>query len=184
MEASHKPFAQWGTVAHDKYAVNANGGPVFHGEEAASRGNYNVLLSACPRELYDAEAETFESSHAHFRGAFPGGFPWEVLEVYSGPPKVAFSWRHWATFAGEYEGKKGAGETVNMTGFAVVTLEDMKVTTIEIFYDPVKFLEVIKGVKKAEELPPHGMAHGAALLSEAEGGCPFMGAAKKVEVAA
>jgi hypothetical protein len=103
MEASHKPFAQWGTINHAKYAVQANGGKEYKGEDAARVGNYNVLMSSCPRDLYDAEGETFESSHAHFRGAFPNGFPWEVLEVYAGPPKVAFSWRHWADFAGEYQ---------------------------------------------------------------------------------
>jgi hypothetical protein len=35
---------------------------------------------------------------------------WQVLEAFSGPPKVVFSWRHWATFTGEYKGNKGQGQ--------------------------------------------------------------------------
>jgi hypothetical protein len=37
------------------------------------------------------------SSHDAFHDAF-AAFPWEVLDVFSGPPKVAFTWRHWAEF--------------------------------------------------------------------------------------
>ena len=41
-----------------------------------------------------------------FHGSF-AAFPWEVLEVFTGPPVVAFTWRHWGHFTGEYKGNKG-----------------------------------------------------------------------------
>lgn len=34
--------------------------------------------------LYDSSAHTFKSSHDLFRSAFNEGFPWELMEVFSG----------------------------------------------------------------------------------------------------
>ena len=41
-----------------------------------------------------------QESQALFNDAFPNGFAWEVLKVFSAPPKVGFSWHHWGTFSG------------------------------------------------------------------------------------
>lgn len=51
-------------------------------EEALSAGNYTVLMQNQP--LYDAKNHTFDTSHVLFRTAFKDGFPWELLEVFSG----------------------------------------------------------------------------------------------------
>ena len=92
-------------------------------------------MLTCDKSLYDNSEETFDSSHGKFRYAFPEGFPWEVLEVLSPPPKVFFSWRHWANFAGDYKGHNGNGQMINMTGFGLITLSDaMKVTNLQIFF--------------------------------------------------
>ncbi len=80
-----------------------NNGEEISGQKAANEGTYNWIMRNISKELYDAQNETFESSHELFRGAFSKGFAWELLEVYSGPPKVAFSWRHWGMFSGEYK---------------------------------------------------------------------------------
>lgn len=99
MEASHKVnTSQWKTVVHDKYNIQANNMKKFYLNEAAERGNYNVLMDHVDKSLYDAEKETFESSHHLFQHPFGSSFPWEVLEVYSGPPHITFSWRHWGNF--------------------------------------------------------------------------------------
>jgi len=45
-------------------------------------------------------------------------FPWEVLEVFSGPPTVGFTWRHWGTFTGSFKDNRGKGELIEMFGFA------------------------------------------------------------------
>ena len=174
MEASHKlDLEQWTTIKTGEYSVSADGGKTYGNEAAMEAGNYNVLLAGCQKHLYDSGKETFSSSHERFRGAFPSGFPWEVLEVTQGPPVVEFTWRHWAEFSGEYQGRKGGGETVEIVGSARVTLDGMKVKTIEVFYEPEPFLEVLEGKRPAADLakigPPRGRALAAAAASS---GCP------------
>jgi len=171
MEATHVPFDQWTTINHNKYRVKANHMDWMEGEKAAGIGNYNWLLASCPKNLFNVEEETFESSHKVFLSAFPHGFPFEVLEVYSGPPKVAFTWRHWATFAGEYKGNKGRGEVVELTGFGLATLEDMKICDLEIYYDPTYFIQVLSGVTDPGDLKTTGAAHGDPIVLST--GCPF-----------
>ncbi len=88
-------------------------------QQRTRASTYNWMMRNISKELYDAQYETFESSHELFRGAFSKGFAWELLEVYSGPPKVAFSWRHWGIFSVEYKGTKGADQK---NGFTVATV--------------------------------------------------------------
>lgn len=155
MEASHKvDTAQWGTVIQEKYKIQANGGKIFGLEEAVDRGNYNVLMDHVDTNLYDAANQDFETSHHLFRNALQGGFPWEVLQVYSGPPEIVFSWRHWGEFTGYYEGNKGHGELVEMTGFvAVKVTEELKITDLKVFYKPEGFLRDLKGQEVIEKKP-------------------------------
>lgn len=167
MEASHLPFSAWQSVQHDVYTVSANGGKKFVGEQGALAGNYNWLMESVDKELYDADKETFDSSHHLFRGAFLDGFPWEVLKVFSPPPKVAFSWRHWAKFNGEYRGRDGDGKTYDMYGFGMLDLnEDLKVKEIEIFYKPEEFLKALEGKVDLRDL--HA---GQTVIGR---GCPFL----------
>jgi hypothetical protein len=53
-------------------------------------GTYNALIG--DSELYKASESDFSDSHKLFKRAL-STFSWEVLEVYSGPPTVAFKWR-------------------------------------------------------------------------------------------
>lgn len=166
MEATHLNFSDWESVDHSSYSVSANGGPTLRGEDAASVGNYNWLMANTDKSQYDAESHSFESSHELFHAAFPEGFPWEVLAVFSGPPRVAFSWRHWAKFSGEYEGRKGDNKTYELFGFAVVDLNDeLKIKQIQIFYKPEDFLKALKG-----EIAPESLHKGASLIGSV---CPF-----------
>ena len=64
-------------------------------------GTYNAIISA--NEYYSPEHSDFASSHKTFKRMMPT-FAWEVLEVYSGPPRVAFRWRHWGTMKNDYVG--------------------------------------------------------------------------------
>lgn len=175
MEASHKlDLEQWTTIKTGEYSVSANGGKAYENEAATEAGNYNVLLAGCRKDLYDSSRETFSSSHERFRHAFPAGFPWEVLAVSQGPPEVEFTWRHWAAFSGVYQGHKGCGETVEMVGSARVTLDGMKVKSIEVFYEPEPFLEVLEGKRPASDLQKIGLPRSPALAAAAaNGGCPF-----------
>eukprot|EP00475_Leptophrys_vorax_P030049 TRINITY_DN446_c0_g1_i1.p1 TRINITY_DN446_c0_g1~~TRINITY_DN446_c0_g1_i1.p1 ORF type:complete len:279 (+),score=80.95 TRINITY_DN446_c0_g1_i1:1432-2268(+) len=174
MEGSHKPFAQWQTINPDKYFTQANGGKVFKGIESATAGNYNWLLDTCTKDLYDNSKESFETSHHLFRDAFTGGFAWELLDLFSGPPKVAFSWRHWGIFTGTYKGRQGNGELMEMYGFALVTVDDnLKICGIEIFYKPEEFLQAMEGTRPVSDLA-NGRGGFPDMFSAANSSsCPF-----------
>jgi len=78
-----------------------NGGPNIPGPEMVRVGTYNALLSKS--QYYDPEQNSYEDSHRTFKRMMPT-FAWEVLEVYSGPPTVAFRWRHWGEMKLDYVG--------------------------------------------------------------------------------
>jgi hypothetical protein len=64
--------------------------------EVTAIGGYNAFLrTTLPPEhrIYDPDKETLESGMATFLTAFPRGFAIEVLDVYSGPPRIAFKFR-------------------------------------------------------------------------------------------
>lgn len=64
-------------------------------------GTYNGIIA--PNEYYSPENSDFASSHKTFKRMMPT-FAWEVLEVYSGPPRVSFRWRHWGVMKNDYVG--------------------------------------------------------------------------------
>ena len=166
MEATHIPdYKKWSTIDADSYQFQVNG-KLFDGEEASTIGSYNTLLSVASKELYDSDQRTFESSHVVFRSAFPEGFPWEVLQVFSGPPKVACSWRHWATFDGAYKDNVGEGQLVEMHGFLVATVNDkLKICKLEVFYKPDEFMKALEG-----KIPASDLSGGKEILGS---GCPI-----------
>ncbi|MEX5711647.1 MULTISPECIES: SnoaL-like polyketide cyclase [Parafrankia] len=145
MELSYKSDpAQWVSMVSDRIRVSMNGGPAADSAELAERGSYNVLIGENP--YYSAAAETFESSHETFHRAFPGGFFWEVLEVYSPPPVIAFKWRHWGTFDGPYQGHQPTGERMELFGVTVARCApDLRLLAVENFYDNTTFLGRLAG---------------------------------------
>jgi len=152
MERSHKldPNSHR-SVDPKRFHISANGGKKFNNDEANKCGNYNVLLQGCDAALYDTEC-SWDKSHEVFHHAF-AAFPWEVLECFSPPPRVSFSWRHWGNFTGTYEGHQGHGELVEMYGFAVAEVDDkLRLIDVDIYYKADSFLQVMKGIKPAEQL--------------------------------
>ena len=172
MERSHKTDpTQHQSVDQENFRISANGGKVFDNLEANEVGNYNVLMNACPVDLYDAQNTSWEQSHDKFHEAF-AAFPWEVLEVFSGPPKVAFTWRHWGTFTGTYEDNQGKGELVEMFGFGTAVVNDqLQLQDVEIFYKAEDFINVLRGNSKPEEVNQNWQSNS---------GCPFTSMMKAV----
>lgn len=122
--------------------------------------------------LYDASKEDFDSSPSKFHTAFPGGFPWEVLAVFSGPPRISFSWRHWASFDGTYLDREGDNKTFELYGFGSLDVtEDLKVKNIEIFYKPDEFLKALH-----RDIPAEALSNGKSLVGT---GCPVLTANKQ-----
>ena len=110
--------------------------------------------------MFDVSKETKDSSMDLFKTAFPDGFAWELLELLSGisfsspysvsrtkinwkdlngagPPKVSFTWRHWARWEGPYRGNEPTGELLELFGSSVVEVdENLKIIDLQVFFDP------------------------------------------------
>ncbi|KAF4363787.1 hypothetical protein CsatB_000132 [Cannabis sativa] len=141
----------------------------LNGEETLRIGSYNALMkNSLPNEFqyYKAEEETFESSHEVFRSAFPRGFAWEVIHVYSGPPIIAFKFRHWGFFEGPYKQHAPTGEMVQFYGIATLKVDEaLKVEEVEVYYDPA---ELIAGFLKGKPISESGDEDSKSKLE-----CPF-----------
>ncbi|KAK4099024.1 hypothetical protein N658DRAFT_498836 [Parathielavia hyrcaniae] len=145
IEASYKTsLDDWRTVDRPAYVFSVNGGPPQTGEHMLSVGTYNALLE--PNEYYCPARSTFDASHKTFKRMMPT-FAWEVLEVYAGPPKVAFRWRHWGVMKEDYSGMNNKGEKVtikahggpiDIEGIVVAEVNDkLQLQKVEVFFDPM-----------------------------------------------
>ncbi|CAI9757125.1 unnamed protein product [Fraxinus pennsylvanica] len=151
MELSHKTRIQdFRTINPEKFKLIVNGREGLSAEETLKLGSYNALLkSSMPEEFkyYKADEESFESSHDAFRVALPRGFAWEVISVYSGPPAIAFKFRHWGYFEGPFKGHAPTGELVQFYGIGILNVdESLRAEDVEIYYDPTElFARLLKG---------------------------------------
>ncbi len=138
---------QWLSVVKEKFRMSSNGGPEYTASDVSAAGTYNLFIG--DTEHYKAVDETFESSGKLFHTAFPKGFLWEVLEVFSAPPNVTFKWRHWGTFSGPYKDYAPTGETVEIVGMSVAQVtDDLKILRVEHFFDNSLFLKTLTAGKK------------------------------------
>ncbi|KAI7884778.1 hypothetical protein K492DRAFT_173250 [Lichtheimia hyalospora FSU 10163] len=147
-EMSYKLRAdQIRTINKEKYRFSVNGGEWHTVEEMLQIGTYNALIG--DTELYKASEADFSESHKLFKRALRT-FSWEVLEVYSGPPTVAFKWRHWGTMVGDLSVNLGNGEKLEATatnevvetyGVTVAKVnEKFEIESLETFYDPSQLM--------------------------------------------
>ncbi|XP_010274425.1 PREDICTED: pathogen-related protein [Nelumbo nucifera] len=177
MELSHKTQLQdFKTINPEKFKLFVNGREGISGEETLRLGSYNALLkTSLPEELqyYKADVESFESSHDVFRTAFPRGFAWEVLNVYSGPPVIAFKFRHWGFMEGPFRGYAPTGNKVEFYGMGVLKVDEtLRAEEVEIYFDPGElFGGLMKGpVASGSQEPQHNHPP---LNSSSSQGCPF-----------
>ncbi|KAK4390988.1 Pathogen-related protein [Sesamum angolense] len=129
-------------------------------------GSYNMFLqTSLPPALrsYDPDQETYESSQSALKRVFPRGFAVEILQLYSGPPVIAYKFRHWGYMEGPFQGYAPTGELVEFFGTAIIEMENSKVVKVEFFYDRGELLaQLIKGEKSGES------------ASNAPSACPFL----------
>lgn len=155
MELSHKTRVHhFKTIHPDKFRFSVNGGPWMTASETLEVGSYNALMKTSLEEEhqdYKASKETFESSHDVFKTTFPKGFAWEVLEVYSSPPTVAFKWRHWGVMEGPFKGHAPTNDVIESIGTCIAKVDnDLKIMDLEVYYDPTQFLgQLTKGPKSS-----------------------------------
>lgn len=172
MELFHKtcPY-DFKSIDPNKFTKSVNGGKALTlKEESEIGGGYNSFLqTSLPKELrvYDPEEETSDSANNVFMTAFPRGFALEVLEVYSGPPRMAFKFRHWAYMEGPFKGHAPTGDLVEFFGMAVYEVdEEMRLVKVEFFYDRGELLGPLTKGAKLEDLGN---------LKEMLSSCPVMG---------
>ncbi|KAF2005244.1 hypothetical protein P154DRAFT_518772 [Amniculicola lignicola CBS 123094] len=168
VEASFKTsLSDWRTVDRPNYSFAINGSDPQDAEHMLRVGTYNAIIS--PNEYYSPEYSDFGSSHKTFKRMMPT-FAWEVLEVYSGPPTVAFKWRHWGVMKADYVGFNNKGEkvtapahggTIDIQGVTVATVnEKVQLQSVRTWFDPMDMFRQIAphGVMKKEavdkSIPP------------------------------
>ncbi|KAK8178926.1 hypothetical protein BKA81DRAFT_383453 [Phyllosticta paracitricarpa] len=163
VEASFKTdLADWRTIDRPNYTFAINGGPPQSGEHMLNVGTYNAIIS--PNEYYSPENSDFASSHKTFKRMMPT-FAWEVLEVYSGPPQVAFRWRHWGVMKNDYVGFNDKGEkvtakahggSIDIQGVTVAKVDDkVRLQRVETWFDPLDMFRQIapEGIVNKEPVP-------------------------------
>jgi len=118
VEASFKTdLADWRTIDRSKFHFVVNGGPPQSGEHMLEIGTYNAIIES--NEFYCPMHSDFDKSHKTFKRMMPT-FAWEVLEVYSGPPTVAFRWRHWGVMKEDYTGYNKYGNRAPLRARGIV----------------------------------------------------------------
>jgi hypothetical protein len=145
------------------------------------RRTYNALIGES--EFYSSARSNFIDSHKTFKRAIRS-FTWEVTEVYSELPVVAFSWRHFGLFHGKFtctctpslhplpasahthaaltqDGSKVEAEPthemLSITGMAVARLTpELRIASVEIASDPAElFRQMTKnGVRRVGQASP------------------------------
>ncbi|MBD2593138.1 ester cyclase [Nostoc spongiaeforme FACHB-130] len=161
IEANFKTNPQeWLSVVQDKFRMSTNGGTSYTLEDLVQAGTYKLLIGKT--QHYQAPQEDFESSTQLFHTAFPDGFLWEVLEVYSAPPTIAFKWRHWGHFRGNFKDYVPTGQMIEVVGMSIVQVtENCKILSLEHYYDNGKFLNQLTsggkmGNATQQQLTPAG----------------------------
>ncbi|KAM0013901.1 putative NTF2-like domain superfamily protein [Helianthus debilis subsp. tardiflorus] len=152
MELFHKMKPQdFKTVDVTKLTFSVNGQkPLTPKGVAKIGGGYNMFLqTSLPQNLrmYDSSEETVDTAHKLFTTTFPRGFAVEILQVYSGPPVIAYKFRHWGYMEGPFKGQPPTGELVELFGVCTMELdENFKIVKVEFFYDRGELLAgLIKG---------------------------------------
>ncbi|KAK3829595.1 MAG: hypothetical protein JOS17DRAFT_221632 [Linnemannia elongata] len=170
-EASFKTEAvDWRTIDHKVYKFSTNGGGWQSVEDMLRVGTYNALLGET--QYYSSKNSGFEESHLTFKQSLRGGFAWECLKVYSGPPVVAFKWRHWGKFSGKLRCPVSdteklvadpTNETVEIFGVTIAHVNDkFQIESLETFYDPAAlFNEMLKNSPSVLKCPITGQSTGA-----------------------
>jgi len=147
---------QWQTMDVDALKISTNGGETVDAQHMAEVGPYNMLIGDV--DGYKASQNTFESANETFSNVFTEGFAWEVLEVFSGPPEVAFKWRHFGKFSGKFidsngEEHKGNGKLINVYGACIARVTaDLKITDLKVYYDPATQIEPLLTNKHPKEV--------------------------------
>lgn len=141
MEATYKLNPQqWYSIVPEVFRMKTNNGVEFTAQDIVENGTYNLFLDES--DYYSSKSEDFESSANIFKKAFTTGFVWEVEEVFCGPPKVVFKWRHWGAHDGLFQEYAATDQLIEVYGITVADVnENLKLTRIEHIFDTSQFFK-------------------------------------------
>ncbi|XP_076942715.1 pathogen-related protein-like [Bidens hawaiensis] len=175
MELFHKMKAEdFKTVDVTKLTLSVNGRkPLTRQDVVKIGGGYNMFLQTSLSKnlrMYDPSEETVDTAHKLFTTTFPRGFAVEILQVYSGPPIIAYKFRHWGYMEGPFKGHPPTGELVEMFGVSTIELdENFKIVNVEFFFDRGELLAgLMKGVSATG-----ATTAGDSITSGESSACPF-----------
>ncbi|WP_066378761.1 MULTISPECIES: ester cyclase [unclassified Anabaena] len=135
--------AQWLSVVQDKFRMSTNAGYGYTITDLINSGTYKLFIGNTKH--YTATEEKFVISNPLLNLAFPDGFLWEVVEVYSSLPTIVVKWRQWGRFNGAYKDYAPTGETIEIIGTSVIHVnENFKILALEHYYDNNQLLEQLK----------------------------------------
>ncbi|XP_042520915.1 pathogen-related protein-like [Macadamia integrifolia] len=159
------------TMNTQKFTLTINGGKPMSLEEIGKVGGYRAFWQTSLGDrlrAYDPSSETPESYQETFKTTFPRGFALEILQVYSGPPVIAYKFRHWGYMEGPFKNHPPTGEKVELYGVGIVEVdESMLIEKVEFFYDAG---ELLAGLLKGPIL--EGFGYDTSPNSSL--GCPFL----------
>ena len=139
---------QWKTTKVDDFVAHNNTLRCrYSAERMAKEGTYNMLLGEIGEKEYMGSKETYDSVDNISKQVFPKGFPVEILEVYSGPPSISCTWRHWGEHAGPYQAAddtmyKPTGKRIELFGQGVIKVTtNMQITEMQMYFDTATFIK-------------------------------------------
>ncbi|CAH0473752.1 unnamed protein product [Peronospora belbahrii] len=166
MEATHKArYDQWQSVCQETFYLQVNdearvpGGSIFENDMLGLLYLGNVIKASVSADYEDRNES--QDPRAELAEAFPDGFPMEVLDVFTEPPRCYFSWRQWGLFTGKYRGVKGDGSKVEIRGFAEMMLDASRIRSLRLFF---RQRDLFDGLQQATDrvIPTRGRRESAA----------------------
>ena len=139
------------SIDQEHFSMATNNKTPYKVDDVLRMGTYCCLLEGVKHPAVDMN---IDESNAYFNDKFKTGFAWEVLKVFSGPPKVVFSFRHWGHLntSSLAEEKKGKGKLIELFGTvrAIMSAEG-RLQDIEIYFDQEEFMEKITAAEGKSE---------------------------------
>jgi hypothetical protein len=183
IEASYKPIgSDWRTIDPTIYKFKSNDGPWLTADDMIRLGTYNAVIGES--QYYSSDKSNFLDSHKTFKRAIRS-FNWEVIEVYSELPVVAFKWRHFGLYHGKFtsyiqDGSKiesdPTQEMLNWTGMSIAHITpDFRIASIESYSDPAElFRQMTKnGIRTVVPSSTHVEDGGHGTTADAGARCPM-----------
>lgn len=147
MEATHKAkHREWDSVHHSEFYLQVNDGAHIPCHSIGENNMFGLLYMSDFALVDVATGEDGKAPSVLLNEALPGGFPVEVLQVFTQPPCCYFSWRHWGPFTGRYNGVKGDGTRIEVRGFGHMEINANRMMSLRLFYKQNDLFEQLNEV--------------------------------------